>query len=156
MIEALLAKFSLSTKIVFGMGILLLIAGLGVKFLWKENTALVATNAVQTQTLKDAGATEALTEKTDAVTEESSVKTVQVVRELVVDQKAVDDEVKRQVDEIKRQYAEKPVTPENTKQRDDSISVARLTGLWDNYCAAPSNKDQASCAKRRNAAGLSH
>lgn len=156
MIEALLAKFSLSTKIIIGLLFVLVLVGLGVKFLWKENTALVATNAVQGQTLKEAGATEALTEKTDAVTEESSVKTVQAVRVLVVDQKAVDDEVKRQVDAVKREYAQKPITPENTKQRDDAISTARITGLWDNYCAAPSNKSAASCTSRLNAAGLSH
>lgn len=154
MIEALLSRLSLSTKVIIALLVVMAIGWYAIKGLSKENTALVATNAVQGQTLKDAGATEALTEKTDAVTEESSVKTIQAVTKLDVDQKVVDNEVQKQVADIKREYADKPATPENIKQRADAISIARINGLWDTYCAGASNKDQTGCADRRNATGL--
>lgn len=75
------------------------------------------------------------------VTEQSVAKTVQVVTQLVIDQKAIDDEVERRVAEIRKHYEGQP--PAAQGEAAVSISRVRIDSLWDTYCAG----DAEHCAR---------
>lgn len=75
------------------------------------------------------------------VTEKSVAKTVQVVTQLVIDQKAIDDEVERRVAEIRKHYEGQP--PAAQGEAAVSISRVRIDSLWDTYCAG----DAEHCAR---------
>lgn len=58
----------------------------------------------------------------------------------------VDQLVNSKVDEIKKKYADKDQTIENKKAEDSEVSVVRINGLWDSFCA--NNQTSTHCPKK--------
>lgn len=147
MIKALLARFAPSTPWLIAIVVLFAVGmTFGVKKLIAENDKLIGTVATQQCVIADAAVSQDLTNKTDKVTEASVFETSRVITKLVVNQQAMDDEVDRRVKDIKKDYAVKPVSPENDTVRRDAISAVRINGLWNAYCAGRRNEDQTHCS----------
>lgn len=130
--------------------IAIFVLGLTLRTLQTKLTEARTLNTQQQCVIDQTSVSQKETAASAAVTERSVADTVHVITKLVIDQKAIDDEVNSRVADIEREYASKPPTPENTALRSDAVSRARLNGLWDTYCSG-GNTDKAGCTGRRTA-----
>lgn len=126
-------------------GTLLIILAIAVYVLAGDNKDLNKTNTEQSGQIQRMDKDRKVDEVSQKVTEKVEAEVVQEVEKSKSDQEVVKQEVEENVQVIKKEYEAKPVTPANTKQRDDSVSTARLNGLWKLYCGGV--QDEARCPK---------
>ena len=112
------------------------------KQLEKANIELHKANAVKEQQLKENKETITKTVKTNKVTVEQIEATQKETMEIIKHKEVVEQKTEEKIKEIKKQTTQTG----REKEQEEKITVARLEGLWEQYC----NGDNNDCYKGRN------
>ena len=112
------------------------------KQLEKANIELHKANAINEQQLKENKETITKTITTNKVTVEQIESTQKETMEILKHKEIVENKTEEKIKEIKKQE----VQAGKEKERDDKVTVARLEGLWEQFC----NGEDNDCYKGRN------
>lgn len=88
--------------------------------------------------VQDLAVVQQQTQKSNGITEQSVARTIEINTKIAIEQKVIDDEVERRLNEIRSSY------PDSQIARDAATRV-QLDSLWDTYCAG--NPGATGCPK---------
>lgn len=109
--------------------------------LWFAINSLIGLNQAIDEAKKavqDLATVQQQTQTSNGITEQSVARTIEINTKIAIEQKAIDDEVERRLNEIRSSY------PDSQATRDAATRV-QLDSLWDTFCAG--NPSGTGCPK---------
>lgn len=119
-----------------------------IMFVWhgisneKKVTDLKVTTAQQSGVIKQQEVTIDKQQKTAAITEQVNTDTQVEVKKVEKRHEVIADKLEQKTKAIEQAFANKPSNVDNTIQKQEELSTARIDSLWEGYCAGSTDNQQ--------------
>jgi hypothetical protein len=132
--------------IVFGL-VVLLIAGFAGCSYWesKKNAGLQVTTQIQKGVIKNLDETLEMVEASKRLEDKIRLDVIQKDQKVRQKQAAAVTALEKKLQAIEQKYEAQPKTAVNVKHRSDEVSYARISSVWDTWCAHVSQKTNPMC-----------